>query len=175
MNPFLVIDETHIDPSLPPASREGYSLREAARAVVTDAEGKIALLHVTRARYYKLPGGGIENDEEPTETLARELQEEIGCNVEVVEGLGTVQEFRYYWNMNQLSYCYLARVVGNKGTPDFTEQERSEGFEIVWAKNINEAIYLLESSATTADPKALNITFMRLRDVAIAEKAKRYL
>lgn len=175
MNPFLVIDETHIDPSLPIASREGYSLREAARAIVTDKGGQVALLHVTSGNYYKLPGGGIEGDEDPAEALARELQEEIGCTAEIIEGLGTIQEFRYYWNMNQLSYCYLARVVGDKDTPDFTEKELSEGFEITWARNIDEAIRLLESSSETADPKAHNITFMRLRDVAIAKKAKRYL
>ena len=175
MNPFLTIDETHIDPSLPVANRDGYDLREAARAVVTDNTGAVALLHVTSGNYYKLPGGGIDEDENVEDALARELMEEIGCQAEIVAPLGTVQEYRYYWNMNQLSYCYLARLVGEKGEPDFTDKERSEGFEIVWAKNIDEAIRLLESSAETADPTALNIIFIRLRDVAIAQKAKQHL
>jgi hypothetical protein len=31
-----------------------YATREAARAIVIDAEGKIALLHVSNKGYYKL-------------------------------------------------------------------------------------------------------------------------
>lgn len=175
MNPFLIIDETHIDPDLPIASRDGYNLREAARAIVVDSKNNVALLYVASGNYYKLPGGGIEGDEDASEALHRELREEIGCEAEIIEGLGTIQEYRYYWNMNQISYCYLARTVGKKGEPDFTDEERAEGFKVVWAEDIDAAIRLLESSAKTADPKALGVTFMRLRDVAIAKKARRLL
>lgn len=175
MKPFLILDETSIDAQLPTSSREGYTLREAARALVIDDSHAVALLHVAKENYYKLPGGGIEGEEDPSEALERELLEEIGTAAEIVANLGTIQEFRYYWNMNQISYCYLARQYGEKGEPNFTDKELSEGFEIVWAKNIDEAITLLQSSKNiTYDDKdiARNITFMRLRDVAIAEKAR---
>jgi 8-oxo-dGTP diphosphatase len=177
MKPFLILDETAIDEQMPTSNRDGYSLREAARAVVTDTTGAVALLHVTRDHYYKLPGGGIDDGEDPAEALERELLEEIGTKAEIVAGLGTVQEYRYYWNMNQLSYCYLAKQYGEKSTPDYTEKELSEGFEVVWAKNIDEAISLLESSKDAKLPEdlAVNITFMRLRDVAIAKKAQKLL
>jgi 8-oxo-dGTP pyrophosphatase MutT (NUDIX family) len=175
MKPFLTLDETSIDAHLPTSSRDGYSLREAARAVVVDDDNAIALLHVTRDHYYKLPGGGIEGDEDASEALERELLEEIGTTAEIVANLGTVQEYRYYWNMDQVSYCYLAKQYGKKGEPNYTEEELNEGFEIVWAKNIDEAITLLESSKDVAydDSDIMrNVTFMRLRDVAIAEKAR---
>jgi 8-oxo-dGTP diphosphatase len=176
MKPFLTLDETSIDEQLSTSSRDGYSLREAARAVVIDDNNAVALLHVTKGHYYKLPGGGIEENEDPSEALERELLEEIGTTAEIVANLGTIQEYRYYWNMNQISYCYLAKQYGEKGEPDFTEKELIEGFEIVWAKNIDEAITLLQSSKDTADSSdqdiTRNITFMRLRDVAIAEKAR---
>jgi ADP-ribose pyrophosphatase YjhB (NUDIX family) len=175
MKPFLTLDETSIDAQLLTSSRDGYSLREAARAVVVDDNNAIALLHVTRDHYYKLPGGGIEGDEDASEALERELLEEIGTTAEIVANLGTVQEYRYYWNMNQISYCYLAKQYGKKGAPNYTEEELNEGFEIVWAKNIDEAITLLESSKDVIyddSDIARNVTFMRLRDAAIAKKAQ---
>jgi len=175
MKPFLTLDETSIDAQLPTSSREGYALREAARALVIDDNNAVALLHVSKDNYYKLPGGGIEDEEDPIEALERELLEEIGTAAEIVANLGTIQEFRYYWNMNQISYCYLAKQYGEKGEPNFTEKELSEGFEIVWAKNIDEAIALLQSSKNMTynnEDLARNITFMRLRDIAIAEKAR---
>lgn len=172
MQPFLTLDETSIDKNLSASSREGYTTRQAARAVLIDPDGKVALLHVTSERYYKLPGGGIDEGEDPLQALGRELMEETGCQGEVTRNLGTVLEQRYYWNMTQISYCYIARQVGDKGTPDLTDSEKERGFQLVWAANISEAIRLLESSATTADADAIGIKFMRLRDVAIAKCAK---
>lgn len=171
MKPFLTLDEHLIDPILPRASREGYYLREASRGVVRDGMGAIALLHVTRDHYYKLPGGGIEKDEDPLKALERELLEEIGCHAIVTSELGTVLEQRYYQDMTQISHCFTADVVGEKGEPDYTEKEREAGFEIVWAKDLHEAIQLLESSEGVVSEEAINITFMLTRDVAIARRA----
>jgi ADP-ribose pyrophosphatase YjhB (NUDIX family) len=154
------------------SSRDNYTTRLAARAVVMDDQNKVALLHVTRDHYYKLPGGGIDEGEDPRQALERELMEEIGCKAEVIDELGTVLEQRYFWNMTQVSYCFTARQIGEKSKPDFTDEERDAGFEIVWSKNIDEAITLLESSAETADPDELEVKFMRMRDVAIAKRAK---
>jgi 8-oxo-dGTP pyrophosphatase MutT (NUDIX family) len=170
MKPFLILDENTIDPSLEAPSREGYFLREAARAVVSDEAGAIALLHVTRDHYYKLPGGGIDAGETPVQALERELLEEIGCHATITHELGTVVEQRYYQDMTQISHCYVATLVGEKSRPNYTEKEREAGFEIVWANDIHAATLLLESSAATA-PNEINITFMRERDVAITKKA----
>jgi len=41
-------------------SLSDYRMRKAARAAVFDHEGNLALLHVSKHHYYKLPGGGIE-------------------------------------------------------------------------------------------------------------------
>jgi 8-oxo-dGTP diphosphatase len=170
MNPFLVLDESSFDPNLAPSSREGYYVRRAARAVVSDENGAIALLHVSRHSYYKLPGGGIDGDETPLQALDREMLEEIGCRVTVTGEIGTVVEQRYVNNMTQTSYCFRAKVVGEKGQPDFTEKELAGGFEIVWAENINKAIELLESSVNITDD-AINIAFMRMRDSGIVRQA----
>jgi 8-oxo-dGTP pyrophosphatase MutT (NUDIX family) len=172
MKPFLTIDETSIDPNSKTADRDGYDLREAARAVVIDDEGAVALLYVRGKNYYKLPGGGIEGDESVEDALARELKEELGCSADIITGLGSIQEYRYFWNMNQLSYCYLAKVTGEKGIPQFTAEEKANGFEVAWVASLDEAIQLLRGNGESAD---LGIAFMRMRDIAIVEKAKLYI
>ncbi|MBY0539696.1 NUDIX domain-containing protein [Patescibacteria group bacterium] len=144
-----------------------WQLREAARAVVTDEEGLVALLHVSKENYYKLPGGGLDKAEDKITALRRECIEEIGCDVEVTSELGTVVEYRKIFGLRQISYCYTARVIGEKGIPDFTEKERSKGFEIVWLSPDDAKKALLTSEATTPEGKLYIVP----RDIAILEAA----
>src|SRR5690606_24202987 len=96
---------------------ESYPVREAARAVMLDSENRISLLHVTTEMYYKLPGGGMESGESPLEALQRECSEETGCEVTVIEEIGSIVEYRKFCMLKQISYCYLARIKGEKGKP----------------------------------------------------------
>jgi 8-oxo-dGTP diphosphatase len=109
-----------------------YKTRVAARAIVMDAHNKIALLHVTRDNYFKLPGGGVEEGEDMHMGLTRECREEIGCDVEIGEEVGMTTE---YWKEDferQTSHCFLAHIVGEKGMPELTASEQERGFETVW-------------------------------------------
>lgn len=128
-----------------------YKTREAARAVVVDSEGKIALLHVTNEQYYKLPGGGIDAGEDIPTALARECREEIGCDVEVIGEVGSIVEYRKIFTLKQTSYCYVAKVIGEKGAPDFTEEELAKGFEIVWLPYDKAFRAVSESNATSVE------------------------
>jgi ADP-ribose pyrophosphatase YjhB (NUDIX family) len=135
---------------------------------VLDQDNNVALLHATKTDYYKLPGGGLDDDTDKVIALKRECQEEIGCNVEVLGEIGLVNEWRKFCNLHQISYCYLARVVGEKGVPDLTEDEIAEGFETVWLP-YNEALDILrESKAEQIEAKG----YMVPRDIAILEAAK---
>lgn len=111
---------------------QNYPLREAARAVVLDKNGMIALLYVSKGNYYKLPGGGIESMEDTLSALQRENLEEIGCEIEVGKEVGSVLEYRKFAKIRQISYCYLAKVKGEKGVPDFTQSEKDRGFKLAW-------------------------------------------
>lgn len=128
---------------------KSYGLREAARAIVVDEKKNVALLHVTKEKYYKLPGGGIDKGEGKIEALKRECLEEIGCNIEILGEIGSITEHRKLFKLNQISYCYLARVEGEKGGPKFTQKEINEGFEQLWVP-YDKALLLVSNN------KALN-------------------
>ena len=148
-----------------------YRVRKAARAVVVDGEGTIALIHVSEHNYYKLPGGGLEGDEDAVTALERECREEIGCDIEVTAELGTVTEYRKISELNQTSYCYVAKLVGEKGATDLTESEIERGFKTVWL-SYDEAMKALTEHTATSIQGALYIV---PRDSAILKEAKEYL
>lgn len=131
-----------------------YGRREASRAIVIDENNNVALLHVTKEKYYKLPGGGIDKGESKIDALQRECLEEIGCNIEVIETVGSILEHRKIFRLNQISYCYVARVTGEKGQPQFTKEEIEDGFEQVWLP-FNEALSLVSNNeALTIESKS---------------------
>jgi 8-oxo-dGTP pyrophosphatase MutT (NUDIX family) len=122
-----------------------YRTRKAARAVVFDDDNNVALLHVSKHGYYKLPGGGVEAGEDFEEALKRECLEEIGCDVEIIKPIGRIVEYRHFpdgTDEYQESYCYMARVVGPKGMPHFEQAEIDKGFQQKWVTKM-EAIALL--------------------------------
>jgi ADP-ribose pyrophosphatase YjhB (NUDIX family) len=144
---------------------EVYRERRAARALIFDEAGKIALLHVAKRGYHKLPGGGIEASEEIEQALQRELQEEIGCSAKNIRELGVVEEYRQKFSLHQVSYCYLAELDGSKGQPHPEEEEIVDGFAPVWL-NLEEAIDILESEGRVNDYEGRficrrDLTFLR--------------
>jgi 8-oxo-dGTP diphosphatase len=142
-----------------------YPVREAVRAIVVDNEGKVALLHVKKENYYKLPGGGIEESEDKMVALHRECLEEIGCNVEVMSEVGMIVEYRKMYSLKQISYCYLVKVEGEKGDSSFTEEELGREFEQVWLPYEKAADVLSENNATSPEGRDYivprDITFLK--------------
>ena len=148
-----------------------FSRRHAARAIVTDSEGKVALLYVGKHNFHKLPGGGVEAGEDVQQALARELVEEIGCQATITSELGAITEYRDEWDQKQTSECFIATQTGGIQLPSFTEKELSEGFRIVWADNLAHAISLLENDS----PKNYGGLFIRARDLTFLRAANSLL
>lgn len=147
---------------------KSYRTREAGRAVVFDVENNLALLRVSKENYYKLPGGGIEEGEDKMIALYRECKEEIGCDIEVIKELGFIVEYRKIFTLKQTSHCFLAKVKGPKGKPDFTDSEKEKGFEVVWLP-YNEALKALnEGKASSIEGGSYIVP----RDIAFVEEAK---
>jgi len=120
-------------------------VRLGARGIVFNNENKIAILYKSNKNEYKLVGGGIEEDEDPTIAFKREVLEESGCKVEIEKSLGIIEEEKSHDDFKQTSYVYVARVLEDMGHTNFTELEKSEGSELLWL-DIDEAIDLIKSS-----------------------------
>lgn len=146
---------------------EDYKIRQASRAIVFDDDNKVALLKVTKHNYHKLPGGGVEKGENLMDTLVREVLEEIGCKIVVNGEVGRIIEHRDEYNLKQESFCYMAKLEGEKGKPDFTEKEIRQGFEIVWV-GLDDAIEIISKDM----PDNYEGKFIKIRDLCFLEEAK---
>lgn len=127
----------------------GYPKRAAARAIVVDHDHHIALLYVAKEQYYKLPGGGLEGHEDQTLALRRECREEVGVEIDILGEVGSIIEYRKFQTLTQTSYCYLARVKGEKGAPTYTDEEQADAFQLRWVP-FSKAISLLGQTVTTS-------------------------
>lgn len=145
-----------------------YKLRKAARAVLFNDKNEIAILYVSKDGYHKLPGGGFETGEDVATALEREVLEEVGSHINISSEIGLIIEYRNKYETLQISYCYLAKVVGDLVEPAFDEGELADGFQLLWV-SINEAISLLMND----DTDVYNGKFIKKRDLAILNEAKR--
>lgn len=148
-----------------------FTVRDAARAVVVDGNNNVALLHVTSRSYYKLPGGGLDDGEDIETALQRECLEEIGTKVQIIKELGKVTEYRKMFTTLQISFCYLAKVVGDLRQPEFTSYELAAGFEVIWAPFTKTLDLVRQSKATDQEGELYIVP----RDLAILKAAEEHL
>jgi len=166
----LIIGFSDVDlfPNKKEVVREGYAVRIAARAVIRNTKGEIAVMHMTKTGMHKLPGGGVEENETVAEGMKREIMEETGLVAEVNECLGLTLEYRDEWKMMQISHCHFCTLTGEAGKTNLTEEEKERGFELVWMP-IKKMIEILEKYSTTNYDEM----FMRKRELAILKEAEK--
>ena len=149
---------------------KGWNVRIAVRAVLLDDDGKVALMHIGAYDVYKLPGGGVDEEENLEAGFEREILEETGCKVRAIGDIGVFLEKREGWKLFQVSFAYLAKVL-EKGELSLTKEEKEEGFSLQWVDSINQAIKLVLGSKSTRDDDK----YMKLRDSSILKSAKKIL
>ena len=138
-----------------------YSVRSAAREIIFNKQNKIALLYSKKLNFHKLPGGGIEENEDIKIALKRELSEEIGCDIEIIKEIGKIIEIKDRYSQKQTSYCFSGKVK-NKGNNSFTQEEKDIGMEIKWER-VESAIKLLEKD----NPDDYTAKFIVHRDLTL--------
>lgn len=149
--------------------QEATFFREAARAVIFDEDNHVAVVKVEVGKYHKIPGGGIKTGEDHKKALKRECLEEAGVDIDIIGEVGQILEYRD--DMKQYSYCYLAKLKGDKKQPKFTKSEIRDGFIAPDWLPIDEAIEIFERD----EPEFLRAHFMRTRDQLFLEEARRLL
>ncbi len=112
--------------------------RHNCRGVVLNEGGEIALTHLYKEHdafggrnYYELPGGGKKAGENELTAAIREMEEELGVKVTLVEEIGIVHDYYNLIEQENYSYYYLFKVVG-KGHQQLEARERGLIDRIDW-------------------------------------------
>ena len=84
----------------------------------------------------------------------------------MIKEIGSIVEFREKFKLHQTSYCFLAKINSEKNKPNFTDDEKSSGFEVVWA-DVDEAVRLMNLNM----PSDYEGGFVEKRDSCFLDKA----
>lgn len=145
--------------------------RDAARAVIIGKTGEVYLLKMSTRNYHKLPGGGVDKGESLEDAVRRESLEEVGCPIAIRKELGEIVEYRNEEQMEQHSFCFITYQNGDLEDTALESGEVEDGAETVVAKDIDEAIMLLEND----HPTNYEGHFIRQRDLRFLREAKNVL
>ncbi len=149
---------------------ENFKYRLAVRAVLFNEENKVALLDVSNENYHKLPGGGVEKEEDLKTALKRECLEETGRDIEILKEIGSVIEYRRDYQLKLESKCYISKTIGNKKETSFTKDEIKRGFKLLWV-DLDEAINILENDFT----QSYAGKFILKRDLIFLKESKKII
>ena len=132
-----------------------------AAVVALDDENRVCLLKQYRPAIdkwlWELPAGKIDDEEPPTETAKRELEEEAGCHAASWQSLGAVTSSPGVFD--EIVHLYLAQQlkhVGNCSDPH-------EVFEIHWIDFVEALAWAADG--TISDGKTL-VGLYRAQQVA---------
>ena len=91
--------------------------RVIVRAIVTDDEGYFYFVRVRRddafgrATLIETSGGGVEDGEELSEAIRRELKEELGAQVEILCRIGMVSDCYNLIHRRNINHYFLCRAI----------------------------------------------------------------
>ncbi|MDD6278825.1 MAG: NUDIX domain-containing protein [Oscillospiraceae bacterium] len=111
-------------------------VRNSARSIIINNH-KIAMIHSLKYDYYKFPGGGIEDGENPVDAMIRETREESG----LIVNPETVKEYGYVHRIQksdkddtecfiQNNYYFLCEANGGAVPQDLDDYEAEESFTL---------------------------------------------
>jgi ADP-ribose pyrophosphatase YjhB (NUDIX family) len=115
-----------------PQAPKPNSVVPSVTAIVLNEDGHLLLIHKTDNDLWALPGGGHDAGETISDTVVREVREETGIDVEVVDLVGLYTDPRHIMAYDdgevrqQFSICFHARPTGG------TLRTSSESKDVRW-------------------------------------------
>lgn len=118
-------------------------IRPSVRGIII-RNNKVAMVYSQKYKYYKFPGGGINDGESHFETLLREVQEETGLIIDInsIKEYGLVirkQKGKIEDIFIQNNYYYMCDIKAEQGIQNLDDYELDEGFILKWV-SIDEAL-----------------------------------
>ncbi len=81
--------------------------------------------------------------------LKTPLNVKLEKKLAVIARLGTLETPVPIWGMLDISDGYIAKVIGEKATPEYEDWEKERGFKVVWFDNLDNAINVIEDNTVT--------------------------
>lgn len=175
MKKIATLHEKDIYPEKQSDESIEYSERITGKAIVLDTGNNIALIGNRQNEFLLLPGGGIDASENLQTGIIRECLEETGYSVNILDEVGCIDDYRPREKKHCISYCYTARVIGDKGDTKHTENEAGIGMYTKWV-TLEEASDIFKKQKLELDSGKVafyNTGFNIVRDFLFLEEAKK--
>jgi len=115
-------------------------VRNSARSIIIKGK-KVAMIHSVKYDYYKFPGGGIENGENPVDAVIRETREESG----LVVLPDAIKEYGYVHRIQrsdkdetecfiQDNYYYLCKTADETVSQELDDYEAEEAYTLEYVE-----------------------------------------
>jgi len=174
MKKITTLYEKDIYPSKQSAESIEYADRITGKAIILDAGNNIALVGNKLNEFLLLPGGGVDDGEDIQSGIVRECLEETGYAVNILDEVGYIDDYRPRDKKHCISYCYTARVIGDKGNTNHTENEAGIGMYTKWV-TLEEAFSIFKKQKLELESDKVsfyNTGFNIVRDLLFLEEAK---
>ena len=149
-------------------------VRNIARGFILNEQSEVLLEYIYdddgfgHRDYYETPGGGVKDNESLQETLIREIEEECGYLVQIIDELGEVDDYYNLIHRENHNYYFIAKVIGvgnKKQEPDEIKRIKDISFH-----PIDEAISLYENMQSELVGK-----LVKQRELPLLLMVKNYL
>lgn len=174
MKKIATLHEKDIYPEKQSDESVEYSDRITGKAIILNAENKIALVGNKQNEFLLLPGGGIDDGEDIQAGIIRECLEETGYAVNILNEVGCIDDYRPRDKKHCVSYCYTVRATGDKGEPKHEKNEIEIGMYTKWV-TLEEALGIFRKQKLELESGKVafyNTGFNIVRDLLFLEEAK---